>query len=126
MVEAIEAGYPQREIAESAYRFQREVESGGRRVVGVNDRAGGTGTGVETLYIDEGAAAAQCDRLAALRASRDGAAAARALDRLRQAALGPDDLMPPLLDAVRACATLGEMCDALRDVWGEYEEPASF
>ena len=126
MVEAIEAGYPQREIAESAYRFQREVESGGRRVVGVNDRAGGTGTGVETLYIDEGAAAAQCDRLAALRASRDGAAVARALDRLRQAALGPDDLMPPLLDAVRACATLGEMCDALRDVWGEYEEPASF
>ena len=68
MVEAIEAGYPQREIAESAYRFQREVESGERKVVGVNDRTGEAGTGIETLYIDEAAAAAQCDRLAALRA----------------------------------------------------------
>ena len=126
MVAAIEAGFPQREIAESAYRFQREVESGERTVVGVNDRAGETGAGVETLYIDEAAAAAQCDRIAALRARRDGAAVARALDRLRETALGPGNLMPPLLDAVRADATLGEMCDALRDVWGEYEEPASF
>ena len=126
MVEAIEAGYPQREIAESAYRFQREVESGARKVIGVNDRTGEAGAGVETLYIDEAAAAGQCDRLAALRAARDGAAVSRALDRLRQSALGPDNLMPPLLDAVRAHATLGEMCDALRDVWGEYEETASF
>ena len=126
MVAAIEAGYPQREIAESAYRFQREVESGERKVVGVNDRTGETGAGVETLRIDEAAAAAQCDRLAALRDGRDGTAVARALDRLRETARGTGNLMPPLLDAVRACATLGEMCDALRDVWGEYEEPASF
>ena len=126
MVEAIEAGYPQREIAESAYRFQREVESGERKIVGVNDRTGDAGTAVETLYIDEAAAAAQHDRLAALRADRDGAAVSRALDRLREAALGTDNLVPLLIDAVRAYATLGEMCDALRDVWGEYEEPASF
>ena len=126
MVEAIEAGYPQREIAESAYRFQREVESGERKIVGVNDRTGEPGAGVETLYIDEAAAAAQGDRLAALRADRDGAAVSRALDRLRKTALGADNLMPVLIDAVRAYATLGEMCDALRDVWGEYEEPASF
>ncbi len=126
MVEAIEAGYPQREVADSAYRFQREVESGARKVVGVNDRTGESGAGVETLYIDEAAAAGQCDRLAALRASRDAAAVSRALDRLRETALGPDNLMPPLLDAVRAYATLGEICDALRDVWGEHEEPASF
>ena len=108
------------------YRFQREVESGARKVVGVNDRTGESGAGVETLYIDEAAAAGQCDRLAALRASRDAAAVSRALDCLRQTALGPDNLMPPLLDAVRAYATLGEICDALRDVWGEHEEPASF
>ena len=126
MVEAIEAGYPQREIAESAYRFQREVESGERKIVGVNDRTGEAGAPVETLYIDEAAAAAQGDRLAALRADREGAAVSRALDRLREAALGTDNLVPLLIDAVRACATLGEMCDALRDVWGEYEEPASF
>ncbi len=126
MVEAIEAGYPQREVADSAYRFQREVESGARKVVGVNDRTGESGAGVETLYIDEAAAAGQCDRLAALRASRDAAAVSRALDRLRETALGPDNLMPPLLDAVRAYATLGEICDSLRDVWGEHEEPASF
>ena len=126
MVEAIEAGYPQREIAESAYRFQREVEGGERKIVGVNDRTGEPGAGVETLYIDEAAAAAQGDRLAALRADRDGAAVSRALDRLRKTALGADNLMPVLIDAVRAYATLGEMCDALRDVWGEYEEPASF
>ena len=126
MVEAIEAGYPQREIAESAYRFQREVESGERKIVGVNDRTGEPGAAVETLYIDETAASAQGDRLAALRKSRDGAAVSLALDRLREAALGTDNLVPLLIDAVRASATLGEMCDALRDVWGEYEEPASF
>ena len=126
MVEAIEAGYPQREIAESAYRFQREVESGERKIVGVNDRTGEPGAAVETLYIDETAASAQGDRLAALRKRRDGAAVSRALDRLREAALGTDNLMPLLIDAVQACATLGEMCDALRDVWGEYEEPAAF
>ena len=126
MVEAIEAGYPQREIAESAYRFQREVESGERKVVGVNDRTGEDGAVVETLYIDEAAATEQCDRLAALRAGRDGTAVSRALDRLRETARGDGNLMPRLIDAVRACATLGEMCDALRDVWGEYEEPASF
>ena len=126
MIEAIEAGYPQREIAESAYRFQREVELGERKVVGVNDRTGEDGAAVETLYIDEAAAAEQCDRLAALRAGRDGAAVSRALDRLRETARGDGNLMPRLIDAVRAYATLGEMCDALRDVWGEYEEPASF
>ena len=125
MVAAIEQGYPQREIAESAYRFQREVEAGDRSIVGVNRFTDETAAGVRTLYIDERAAASQCARLDTLRATRDSAAVARTLDQLRHAATGPDNLMPPLLDAVRAYATVGEMCDALRDVWGEYAAPAS-
>ncbi|MDP6580580.1 MAG: methylmalonyl-CoA mutase family protein [Vicinamibacterales bacterium] len=125
MVAAIEQGYPQREIAESAYRFQREVEDGERTIVGVNRFTDENETGVQTLYLDEGTAKAQCARVAELRDTRDPAAVDGALDRLRHAALGPDNLMPPLLDAVRAYATVGEMCDALRDVWGEYEESAS-
>ena len=125
MVPAIEQGYPQREIADSAYRFQREVEAGERNIVGVNYLTDETDTGVRTLYIDEHVAAAQGARLDALRATRDGAAVERTLDRLRHAAIRTDNLMPPLLEAVRAYATVGEMCDALRDVWGEYEEAAS-
>ena len=125
MVAAIEQGYPQREIAESAYRFHQEVENGERTIVGVNRFTDETDTGVQTLYLDEGTAEAQCARVAELRDTRDGAAVDDALDRLRHAALGTDNLMPPLLDAVRAYATLGEMCDALRDVWGEYVETAS-
>ena len=125
MVAAIEQGYPQREIAESAYRFHQEVENGERTIVGVNRFTDETDTRVETLYLDEGTSEAQCARVARLRDTRDGAAVDSALDRLRHAALGTDNLMPLLLEAVRAYTTLGEMCDALRDVWGEYEETAS-
>jgi methylmalonyl-CoA mutase N-terminal domain/subunit len=125
MVAAIEQGYPQREIGESAYRFHQEVEQGERTIVGVNRFTDKSDTRVETLYLDEGTANAQCARLAELRDTRDSAAVDSALDRLRHAALGTDNLMPLLLDAVRAYATVGEMCDAFRDVWGEYEETAS-
>ena len=124
MVAAIEEGFPQREISESAYRFQREVEAGERTIVGVNGFVDETRTGIDTLYVGEDTAEAQCTALARLRRSRDGAAVDQALGRLREAALGTDNLMPFLLDAVRAYATVGEMCDALRDVWGEYEEAA--
>jgi methylmalonyl-CoA mutase N-terminal domain/subunit len=124
MVAAIEEGFPQREVAESAYRFQREVEAGERTIVGVNRFADGSRPGVETLYVGEETGEAQCAALAQLRQTRDGAAVGHALDALREAALGAENLMPFLLDAVRAYATVGEMCDALRDVWGEYEEAA--
>ena len=124
MVAAIEQGYPQREIADSAYRFQREVEAGQRTIVGVNRFTDDTDTRIETLYLDEGAAETQCAQLDRLRTTRDATAVARALDAVRDAALGSDNLMPTLLDAVRAYATVGEMCDVLRDVWGEYEEPS--
>jgi methylmalonyl-CoA mutase N-terminal domain/subunit len=122
MVEAIELGFPQKEIAESAYRFQQAVERRERTIVGVNEFVQRDEPPVETLYIDERAAESQLAKLAKLRRERDADLVRRALDRLRTAAAGTENLMPPILDAVRGYATIGEMCDALRDVWGEYEE----
>jgi len=121
MVEAIEQGYPQKEVAEASYRFQQAVESREQIIVGVNDYVV-PGEAVPILYIDETSAERQLAKLEALRRERDADRVARSLDALRAAARGTDNLMYPLLDAVRAYATLGEMCDALRDVWGEYEE----
>jgi methylmalonyl-CoA mutase, N-terminal domain len=123
MVPAIEAGFPQREIAESAYRFQQAVESREKTIVGVNDFVQDDSP-VETLYIDESTGLKQLDKLAKLRTSRDSDRVRTALDVLRAAARTKQNVMPPILEAVRAYATVGEMCDALRDVWGEYEEVA--
>ncbi|OLC45139.1 MAG: methylmalonyl-CoA mutase, partial [Acidobacteria bacterium 13_1_40CM_65_14] len=122
MVEAIERGFPQKEIAESSYRFQQAVERREKVIVGVNDFVQEDEPPIEILYIDESAAEKQLAKLERLRTSRDTDAVKRSLDRLRAAARTTDNLMPPILDAVRAYATVGEMCDALRDVWGEYEE----
>jgi len=122
MVEAIERGFPQKEIAESSYRFQQAVERREKVIVGVNDFVQEDEPPIEILYIDEGAADRQLARLNKLRESRDNGKVLAALDRLRAASAGTDNVMPHILDAVRAYATLGEMCDALRSVWGEYEE----
>ena len=122
MVAAIEKGYPQREISDSAYAAQRAVECGEQVIVGVNDYVEGETPDVPTLYIDESVAEQQVERLHRLRRTRDADRLSRSVDALRAAARSRDNLMPPLLEAVRAYATLGEMCDALRDVWGEYEE----
>jgi methylmalonyl-CoA mutase N-terminal domain/subunit len=124
MVEAIERGFPQREIAESAYRFQQAVEARERIIVGVNEFADAGHGAVETLYIDEGAAETQTARLARIRHERDAGSVRQALERLQDGAAGNANTMPLLLDAVRAYATIGEMCDALRQVWGEYVEQA--
>jgi methylmalonyl-CoA mutase, N-terminal domain len=122
MVEAIEQGFPQREIAESAYRFQREVEAKEKVIVGVNDFTQENERPLSTLYVGEQASATQLAKLEVLRGSRDSGRVQRALGRLRSAAGTTENLMDPILEAVRAYATLGEMCDALRDAWGEYEE----
>ena len=122
MVAAIEDGFPQREIAESAYRFQRAVEQREKIIVGVNDFVSGERQPVPILYIDETAADRQLEKLERLRAERDDERVRRSLDALRKGAQGTTTTMPLLIDAVRAYATVGEMCDALRDVWGEYEE----
>ena len=122
MVEAIERGFPQKEVAESAYRFQREVERKEKIIVGVNDFAQEDEPPIDILYIDETASDRQLARLETLKRTRDHARVDRSLDALRVAAGTRDNLMPHILEAVRAYATLGEMCDALREVWGEYEE----
>src|SRR5687767_4358951 len=124
MVEAIERGYPQREIAESAYEFQQAVEARERVIVGVNDFVAMDEEPIHILYIDESAGDTQLAKLEALRRTRDNDRVQRALDRLRDGAAGTANTMPLLLEAVRAYATVGEMCDALRDVWGEYVEEA--
>jgi methylmalonyl-CoA mutase N-terminal domain/subunit len=122
MVAAIEHGFPQQEIAESAYRFQQAIDRREKVIVGVNDFVQADEPPIPILYIDESAADQQLARLEHLRRTRNRDSVRRTLDALRSAAGGRDNLMPPILDAVRAYATLGEMCDVLREVWGEYEE----
>jgi methylmalonyl-CoA mutase, N-terminal domain len=122
MVEAIERGFPQQEIAESAYRFQQAFERKEKIMVGVNAFVQQDDPPLEILYIDESTSDTQLAKLEALRKTRDRERVARSLDALRAAAGTTENLMPRILDAVRAYATVGEMCDALREVWGEYEE----
>jgi methylmalonyl-CoA mutase N-terminal domain/subunit len=125
MVAAVEKGFPQREIQESAFRFQKAVEAKEKIIVGVNDYVMDEKP-FPILYIDESVAEEQIARVAALKATRDNAEVERCLLQLKEVARGKENLMYPLLDAARAYATLGEMCDALREVWGEYEEAPSF
>jgi methylmalonyl-CoA mutase, N-terminal domain len=122
MVDAIERGFPQQEIAESAYRFQQAFERKEKIMVGVNAFVQQDEPPLEILYIDESTSDRQLAKLEALRKTRSQEAVARSLDALRAAAATTENLMPRILDAVRAYATVGEMCDALREVWGEYEE----
>ena len=126
MVEAIEQGYPQKEISEASYRFQQSVEKREKIIVGVNDYVQSDEPPYPILYIDDTASETQLARLKDLKATRDNDRVARTLAALRQAARGRDNTMHPLLDCVRAYATVGEMCDALREVWGEYQEVPLF
>ena len=123
MVAAIERAYPQREIAEAAYRYQVAVDSKEKIVVGVNDYVTEEKP-LETLQIDEAVAHRQAARLKKLRAERSGDEVNRRLGALRKAAAGAENLMPYLYEAAKAYATLGEICDAMRDVFGIYEEVA--
>ena len=122
MVVAIEHGYPQREVAESAYSFQQAVERRDKIIVGINGFVAETEEPLPILYIDETVGDRQVARLEKLRRERDNDRVRRALDDLRKTAGGTGNLMYPLLEAARSYATVGEMCDALRDVWGEYVE----
>jgi methylmalonyl-CoA mutase, N-terminal domain len=127
MVEAIEAGFPQREIWDASYQFQRSVDSGEKVVVGVNAYETGNDDKYDILYIDESVAGDQLQRLNAVRARRDARAVEQSLQALRNAAADPNaNTMPLIIDAVKAYATVGEISDALRDVFGTYQEPALF
>ncbi len=124
MVEAIEKGFPQREIQESAYQYQKAVERGDQTIVGVNKYQMNEPTEVPILVIDEAVRDHQVERLQQTRDRRDHGTVANALEKLKRAASSGDNTMPATIEAVRAYATLGEICDALRDVYGLYEEPA--
>jgi methylmalonyl-CoA mutase N-terminal domain/subunit len=126
MVEAIEAGFPQREIMEAAYAYQQSIDRGEKLIIGVNAFKSQDGEPMETLYISDDLAQVQIEGLDAVKSRRDSAAAARTLDRLRRAAAGDENTMPLILECVKAYCTVGEISDALRDVFGTWEEPAAF
>jgi methylmalonyl-CoA mutase N-terminal domain/subunit len=121
MIGAIEKGFPQSEIANASYEYQRAVEAGEKFQVGVNAFQSNDQP-IDILQIDQAAENHQREKLAALRARRDPARVEKSLAALRQAAAGTENMMPYLLDAVRAYATLGEICDTLRQSFGTYQE----
>ncbi len=132
MVKAIERGYPQKEIAEASYQYQRAAEANEKITVGVNEFVIEEGS-PHILYIDESVAQSQSAKLKALRARRSQEAVNRALEALKKAAaqepragtngeISPANTMPYIIDAVRAYATVGEICEALRAVYGTYTE----
>ena len=125
MVEAVEAGFPQREIQESAYQYQKAVERNEQIIVGVNkyvmeDEISKT----DILKIDESVRDHQLERLERVKAQRDEGAVANVLEKMKKAAQANENLMPVTIEAVKAYATVEEICTALRDVYGIYEEPA--
>jgi len=126
IIRAVEEQYPQKEIAESAYRFQREVEKGERIIVGVNAFKSDRNAPIDLLKIDEQVAHEQVERLKQVKAGRNEKAVQAALARVEAAARGTGNLMPPVLEAVKAYATLGEVSDVFRKVWGQYREGGTF
>ncbi|MBA3322939.1 MAG: methylmalonyl-CoA mutase family protein [Pyrinomonadaceae bacterium] len=124
MVESVEKGFPQREIQESAYQYQKAVERGEQTIVGVNKYRIEDEKQMSVLVIDEAVRDRQVEKLQRVRDRRDEGAVANALEKLKRAAHANDNTMPATIEAVRAYATLGEICSALRDVYGIYEEPA--
>ena len=119
-VRAIEEGYVQREIQDSAYRYQTEIESDERGIVGVNRYADSGGATIPIHRLDPALEKAQIERLHRFKAGRDTVRARGALDTLEAAAKGADNLVPLILDAVESGATLGEIADRLRAVFGAY------
>ncbi|MFX1475036.1 MAG: methylmalonyl-CoA mutase [Promethearchaeota archaeon] len=127
VLRAIETGYIQREIQESAYRYQKEIETDRRTVVGVNSFiAQEEDRSIDYLRVDPAVERAQKQKLKRLRSSRDGKAVESALEKLQETAEGTENLLPPILHAVEVRATLGEICDALRAVFGEYKPQPIF
>jgi methylmalonyl-CoA mutase N-terminal domain/subunit len=126
MLRAVEEGFPQREIAESAWRFQREIEQGERVVVGVNAHRAEDEEPIPILRIDERVARAQVERLRAVKAERSAARVAETLGGVERACRDGSNVVPPVIEAVKAYASLGEICDVFRKVWGAYREDGRF
>jgi methylmalonyl-CoA mutase N-terminal domain/subunit len=125
MMAAIKTGFPMKEIADSSFRFQQEVDSKRKIIVGVNDFVENEPTSIPLLQIDQEAYRKQCQRLARLRLERDNEKTAAALEKVRQKAIDDtENMMPHLIDACNAYATLGEIAGVLRKVYGEYKDPS--
>ncbi|HEX9105177.1 MAG TPA: methylmalonyl-CoA mutase family protein [Polyangia bacterium] len=125
IVRAVEDGYPQREIANSAYQFQRQVDTRQRTIVGVNKYVtNGEGDKIPLLKIDYEVERSQVERIKKLKAARDRAAATAAIDGVKRAAAGDANLVEAVLEAVKKSVTIGEVSDVFRQVWGEHRDPA--
>jgi len=122
MIPAIERGFPQGEIAQASYEYQKEIERGEQVIVGVNKFTEESEVPIDVLQIDASAEGKQIERLKAIKGRRSAGEVAQALGNLRRAAEGSQNTMPFILDAVRAYATVGEICGALKDVFGSYTE----
>jgi methylmalonyl-CoA mutase N-terminal domain/subunit len=122
MIPAIERGFPQTEIANASYEYQHAIETGEQKIVGVNAFVEQHEQPIELLGIDESAQGHQLEKLARLKSNRDNARVLACLKVLRGAATNSENTMPAILDAVRAYATVGEICDTLREVFGAYTE----
>jgi methylmalonyl-CoA mutase N-terminal domain/subunit len=123
MIPAIEEGFPQQEILEASYKYQKAVEEKRKIVVGVNAFESGEPDSIQLLHIGEEAKDNQVERLTSLRRRRDSQAVSQRLQDLRTAARDRENLMPLLVEAVREYATLGEICNTLKEVFGTYAEP---
>ena len=126
VIPAIEKGFFQREIAHAAYKYQKEIDEHKRIIVGVNKYQLDEPIDIPILKMDEKGEERQINRLKKLRKERNNQKVERNLERLRKAAEGDENLMPYILDCVHSYATLGETCQVLRDVFGEYEEPVIY
>jgi methylmalonyl-CoA mutase N-terminal domain/subunit len=126
ILRGIEEGWFSSEIADAAFQYQTQLEKGEKKIVGVNTATSTVVGSLETLRISHEVEVEQKAELSKRKEARDEAAVSSALERMVSAARGEDNLIPPMLDAVRVEATLGEICDALRDVWGGYTEPPQF
>jgi methylmalonyl-CoA mutase N-terminal domain/subunit len=126
MVSAIEAGFPQAEIADAAFRFQRQIESGERVMVGVNKYVTDEETYVPPLEIDDAVEAEQVAKLNNLRRRRNNKAVKRSLEDIRRACKKGQNVMPYCIEAVKNLATVQEICDVYRQVYGEYHDPGIY
>jgi methylmalonyl-CoA mutase N-terminal domain/subunit len=126
IIRAIETGFPQKEIADAAYKYQRELDAGIKTIVGVNKYSTDEEVSIPTLKIEDAVETGQSEKLRQLKRSRNNRAVKARLENVLMAARRGDNLMPSIIDAVREYATLGEICDIFREVYGVYRDPGYF